>query len=69
MPHGGCSLLLACPADPPGRAFFFNGAGWLSARSTPHQFNWQLAGFAEVNKASLAHSGWSMKGLRLPWKL
>lgn len=33
------------------------------------QFSVQVAGLAEVNSALVAHSGWSMNGLRLPWKL
>ena len=36
---------------------------------TRDQFSWQVAGLAEVNSALVAHSGWSMNGLRLPWKL
>ncbi|MBH1824784.1 PEP-CTERM sorting domain-containing protein, partial [Stenotrophomonas maltophilia] len=31
--------------------------------------SWQVAGLAEVNRPGVAHSGWSMNGLRLPWKL
>ena len=33
------------------------------------QLRLQVAGLADVNSDAVAHSGWSMKGLRLPWKL
>ena len=33
------------------------------------QLRLQVAGLAEVNSDAVAHSGWSMNGLRLPWKL
>jgi hypothetical protein len=41
----------------------------MASRRLVDQFNWQLAGLLDVNSALVPHSGWSMNGLRLPWKL
>ena len=49
------------------------GPGGLTAAETAalrgQLASWQVAGLAEVNRPGVAHSGWSMNGLRLPWKL
>ena len=41
----------------------------VASRCRTDQFRMQVPGLAEVNSALVAHSGWSMNGLRLPWKL
>jgi integron integrase len=41
----------------------------VASRCAADQFSVQVPGLAEVNSALVAHSGWSMNGLRLPWKL
>mgnify|MGYP006160738333 CR=1 FL=1 len=61
-----------CREAPRGKTKTEKGPGrypGLSLSLLPAQLSWQLAGLLEVNSAGLAHSGWSMNGLRLPWKL